>query len=428
MPNFICKVLTPQGQIVKIKMTEEDKITCLKKLKKNGMTPISVESSTEFSKTKKTKISANIYSKRKKKINIDLKKQLKFSDNITTEDLIKFTQDFLVLKKSKFTNKHALMTLVNTTNNQKFKDILHKMINNIDEGRYMYKTMKEYPDIFPYIYRNIIKTGELNDLLEESLEHAITFLKDEESLKSNLEKKIIPYIAMFFANLVMIFLSVLIGMPLIEDIFASNGSVIEIPLGIKILSFGMDFIIKYWYITIFALGLIIFGIVGYINTPKGKNKFDNFKYNNFLLGKLLYLLDFSRFIRCLNINIKNKIRFQDALEVSKNVIDNTHMIGTIENSINNVYVGKSWVTPFEKDKILNPIMLEILKKSERSDVEETLEKVIEYVDVEIEKETKRVMKLLPKISYTVIGILLVLFLVIILIPCLQVYLGGFLFV
>ena len=39
MQNFICKVRTPQGQIIKIKLTEEDKISCLKKLKRNGMTP-----------------------------------------------------------------------------------------------------------------------------------------------------------------------------------------------------------------------------------------------------------------------------------------------------------------------------------------------------------------------------------------------------
>lgn len=428
MSSFICKVLTPQGQIVKVKMSEEDKITCLKKLKKNGMTPISIESTTDFSMKKKSKISANVYSKRKKKIQFDIRKKLKLPDNVTTEDLIKFTQDFLVLKKSKFTNKHALMTLVNTTKNEKFKEILHKMINNVDEGIYMYKTMKEYPDVFPYIYRNIIKTGELNDLLEESLQHAIVFLKDEENLKSNLERKIFPYIVMIFANLVMIFLSVLIGMPLIEDIFSSNGNILEIPIGIKILSFILDFIIKYWYIVIFAISLIISGIVGYIHTGKGRNKLDKFKYNNFLLGKLLYLIDFSRFIRCLNINIKNKVRFQDALEVSKNVIDNTHMISTIENSISNVYVGKSWVTPFENDNILNPIILEILKKSERSKTQETLVKIIEYIDVEIEKETKKVMKLLPRIAYFIICMLLLLFLVIILIPCLQVYLGGFLFV
>lgn len=428
MSKFICKVLTPQGQIVKVKMNEEDKITCLKKLKKNGMTPISLEQVNDFSKKKSKKTTAEIYAKRKKKLSFNFNKELKISDNIKTEEIIKFTQDFLLLKKSKFTNKHALVTLVNTTKNEKFKEILHKMITNLDNGIYMYKTMKEYVDVFPYVYRNIIKTGELNDLLEESLEHAITYLEDEESLKNNIEKNIIPHVVMFLGILMMIFLSVLIGIPLIEDIFSSNGGNISIPFGIKVLSFILDFIIRNWYIVIFAIGLIITGIIGYINTNKGKLKYDHFKYSNFLLGKLIYLLDFSRFIRSLNISSKNKIRFQDAIEVSKNVINNTYMISTIENSINNIYIGKSWVIPFEDDKILNPIILEILKRGSKDNFEEILEKVIEYIDIEIEKETKRVMKLLPRISYTIIGIVLFLFLIIILIPCIQVYLSGFLFI
>ena len=104
------------------------------------------------------------------------------------------------------------------------------------------------------------------------------------------------------------------------------------------------------------------------------------------------------------------------------------MIGLIENSISNVYIGKSWLTPFENNKILNPIILEMLKKGTTSKSDINLEKVIEYLDVEIENETKRVMNLLPKISYTIIGIIIFLFLIIILIPCLQVYLNGFLFI
>lgn len=428
MSKFICKVITPQGQIVKFKMTENDKITCLKKLKKNGMTPISVDICREFAKSKKKKISANIYAKRKRKFNLNFNNQIKVSDKIKTEELIKFTQDFLMLKKSNFTNKHALVTILNNTENIKLKEILHKMIDNLDNGIYMYKTMKEYLDVFPYIYRNIIKTGELNDLLEESLEHAITYLEDEESLKSNIEKNIYPHITMFLGIIVMIFVSVLIGIPLIEDIFVSNGSKIAVPFGIKLLSRILGIIIKYWYIGILILGVGISWIVGYINTTKGKNKYDYFKYHNFLFGKLIYLLDFSRFIRCLMISTKNKIRFQDAIEVGKNVIDNTYMIGLIENSISNVYVGKSWIIPFENIKILDPIILEMLKKSTISKSDVNLEKVVEYLDIEIENETKRVMNLLPKISYTIIGIIIFLFLIIILIPCLQVYLSGFLFI
>jgi len=428
MPSFICKVITAQGQITKIKMNEEDKITCLKKIKKNGMTPISVEPSSKFFRKRTQKLSSSIYSKRYKKIKLNLKYQIKFSNSVKIEEIVKFTQDFYLLKKSKFTNKHALTTIVNTVKNKKFKDILFEMISNLDNGIYMYKTMKKYPDVFPLVYINIIKNGELNGLLDDSLEHAITFLEDEENIKNNIEKNIIPYLLVFLITLAMIFLSVLIGVPLIEDIFISSESNVQVPFGIKILFLGFKSIVKYWYILILGIFLIIFGVIGYVHTTKGRYKYDNFKYSNFLLGRLNYLIDFSKFIRCLTINIKSKIRFQDSLEVSKNVIDNTYMLNTIENSISNIYVGKSWVIPFEKDKVLNPITLEILKQVEKRHIDETLEKIIEYVDIEIEKEVKRIERLLPKISYSVIGIILILFLSIILIPCVQVYLGGFLFI
>lgn len=92
MPSFICKVLTPQGQIVKIKMVEDDKITCLKKLKKNGMTPINVEQHLEISSKKTKKVSANIYSKRNNKIKFNLNKTIILIDKIKSEEIIKFTR------------------------------------------------------------------------------------------------------------------------------------------------------------------------------------------------------------------------------------------------------------------------------------------------------------------------------------------------
>ena len=44
----------------------------------------------------------------------------------------------------------------------------------------------------------------------------------------------------------------------------------------------------------------------------------------------------------------------------------------------------------------------------------------------IEKELDRVLRLLPEISYILVGIVLLIFVITILIPCMQIYLGGFL--
>ena len=90
MQKFICRVVTPQGQIVEVKLQENDKMACVKKLKRNGMTPISIEPSFTFSKNLKIrnkKLTATIHSKKKKKITLIKNSDIDFINTVTLEEL-----------------------------------------------------------------------------------------------------------------------------------------------------------------------------------------------------------------------------------------------------------------------------------------------------------------------------------------------------
>ena len=42
MPEFNCRTLTPQGQVVRSIVEESSRLSCIRKLRRNGLTPISV--------------------------------------------------------------------------------------------------------------------------------------------------------------------------------------------------------------------------------------------------------------------------------------------------------------------------------------------------------------------------------------------------
>ena len=71
---------------------------------------------------------------------------------------------------------------------------------------------------------------------------------------------------------------------------------------------------------------------------------------------------------------------------------------------------------------------ESFKKGSKLRTVHTLDTAIQYMDKEIEKEINRTLKILPEISYVLVGIALLTFIVTILIPCMQIYLGGLLFI
>ena len=186
MPSYVYKAMTKYGVVVKNKVEADSKQSLIKRIKRSEMIPISVEKDLFTTKNKKAKknISAmDEYMKNFTTTNIDkskvmsnsekVKKYLTTNQKITPRDIVVFTQDLYVLKKANFNNVHALRTIIDSTDNLMFKGVLEDILAGIEAGDYMYTTMEYYSNIFPYIYTNMIKVGELSGSLTNSLQQAV---------------------------------------------------------------------------------------------------------------------------------------------------------------------------------------------------------------------------------------------------------------
>lgn len=424
MPSFICKVMTPHGQIIKVKLVEEDKISCLKKLKRNGMTPIEIKKAIFVSPNITRKISASISAKKKEDQKIKLSK--KFVKSIKLDDLKTFTKEFLFLKQSNFSNEYALKVLIANTQNINLKGIIKEIQKNCEKDIYIYETMEKYTQIFPLIYINLIKNGELTGFFDEGLKNALAYLENEEKVTNIMQEKLFPNILLIFTTILIMFLSVTLGIPLIQNLLSSINGVLQLPLITRIAINICNFIIYNWYVFVALIIIGISAIVLFFKNPAQKYKLDKFKYKNKIFGKLLYFLDFSRIARCLYVNIQNKMRIQDSLEVCKGVVKNTYMLEIIEKSINNVFKGRSWVDVYTEDKILNPITIELMKKNKDLKSPESMQKTIEYIEYQIDKETENLILRITEMSYIILGILFLLYICIVLLPSISVYLSSFL--
>ena len=443
MPTFICKSISPQGQIVKSRIEDASKISCIKKLKRNGLIPISVTQTITVTRGSQTvkrknkpkqpeydaKSTAQIASKKERNPGLieKIDKALMKTEKITFRDIRVFSQNFYLLKKAQFNNIHALSTVIETTENANFRGVLEDILSGVESGEFMYTTMEYYSNIFPYIYINMIKVGELSGSLENSLQQGVKYLEDSDKLSKKLRKILLPNIAMFFGILIMLFVAVIIGVPMLQGIFDEIGSDEQLPAITMWFAGVVDKLVQFWYIPTGIFAGIVGTIWFYIHTPRGKYNFDFFKYTMPIFGKLIYSLDFSRLMKAVLLNLQNGMRIQDALEVSKNVVKNIVMLSMIETAINNIFVGQSWIQPFENAKLSNTMITEMLKIGMQTDLTEMMAKLVEYMDQDIDNTMEKIMKVLPEISYALVGIVLIFFVVVVLVPCIQVYMGGFLF-
>ena len=145
-----------------------------------------------------------------------------------------------------------------------------------------------------------------------------------------------------------------------------------------------------------------------------------------IFGKLIYAIDFSRFMQAVLLNVKSGTRIQESLEVSKNVVQNLVLMSIIETSTNNILIGKSWIEPFEKSGLSSSMITEMLKIGMQTDLTLMLEKLIDYMKVDIDAIMNKIMKVLPEVVYAIVGVVLIFFVLVVLVPIMQVYMGDFL--
>ena len=443
MALYSFKASTEDGRIVKNKVNEISKLALIKKLKDNGLYPIEItqiksKRDNESYKRKKNssvnglieKISTDIEAKdnrRKITLKEKINKYLGTTEKITERDLSIFTQNFYLLKKANFTNIHALSTIISSTENFTLVEILRDILAGVESGEYMYKTMEYYSDVFPYIYINMIKVGELSGALENALMQAVEYLDSNASIKRRIKGILIPNIAQFALIIVMLFVGTLYALPQIQNVFDQVGTSSTLPKMTLMFQAVVNKTLEFWYIpTIIIIGIIA-AIIIYINTPKGKYNFHYFKYTMPIFGSLIFSLDFSRFLKAMLLNLRNDMRIQDTLEVSRNVVNNYVMLAIIENALKNILIGQSWIEPFEKSGLPSPMMTEMLKIGMQTDLTEMMDKLVDYMKIDIDIKIEKIMKVLPQVMYTIVGIVLVFFVVVVVVPMIQVYMGNFLF-
>ena len=443
MPTYTYRAVTKTGLVVRNKVESASRQGLIKMLKNNNLIPIDIEQvSYRSNKTPKKQkknitdiqeIMKNVNTTQigtkskvqttKEKINLYFAK----TEKITQRDLVVFTQNFYLLKKANFNNIHALNTIIEGTENISFKGILEDILAGLEAGENMYTTMEYYSNVFPYIYVNMIKVGELSGSLTNSLEQAVKYLDDTEALNKKLRGILIPNIIQFVLLIVMLIVGTLFAIPAIQGIFDELGTDETLPAITLWFADFVDKTIQYWYIPTIIIALIVAAIVFYVHTPKGKYNFHYFKYKMPIFGELIFALDFSRLMKAMLLNLKNGMRIQEAIEVSKNVVQNYVMLSIIETSINNILIGSSWVEPFEKSGLAKPMITEMLKIGMQTDLTEMMEKLVEYMEIDIDNIMTKIMKALPQVVYAIVGVVLIFFVLVVLVPCIQVYMGNFLF-
>lgn len=446
MPEYKYRGMLRNGKIVRGVMMAKNRHSLLKSLKDSRIQPIEVkamreklisESKKKIDHSKLDKIQKDLEKQRiagiKKKAEISQKQstasKLGLEINLQMpkpKDILVMTNSMYVLKKAKFNNIATLESLYNSTQNKKLKETIENILIGVESGASIHEMMSQYPKIFPPLYINFIRVGENSGSLDMALLHARDFMESEINLKKQIKGILLPKVLMFVGIWIAMIAALLYGVPLIQNVYDMFGVQKELPPATMwALNFSKA-LMKYWYIVVMLIAAIYAIFKVYLSTSIGRYEWDKMKIKLPVIGTLNLNIIASKFFKAMLLNLRNGQRIQESLESAKSVTTNYYFLSLVETGKNQLQAGGSWIDPFEADKAFPVMAIEMLKIGMQSDLVEMMDKVEEYIRQEIDESIQKTIKILPDVTYVFVGIVLIFFVIVVMVPLMDVYMGGFL--
>lgn len=440
MPDYKYRIIGEDGKVSRGKINATSKSNALENLKRNNNQPIMIKKMNEsiirrkrvdYNKINTEAINSRERQKKKEKKDIsqmtleDLKKiDVHLPQPIKSKDIIILVNNLYILKKAKFNNLQALRAVFDSVENLKLKDIVEDILIGVEGGERLYSVMEKYPKVFPPMFVNFIRVGEESGTLDTALLYARDYIEESDQLAKQVRSAIIPRVLQFIGIMGGMMAALLFGVPMLEDVYEMFGSEKEIPKATQI---GMDvakWIVSNWYIVVGVIAALGVAFYIWVSTPMGKYRWDKFKLTCPVIGPLLTNITINKFFQAMLLNIKNGMRIQESLEVSKNVTNNYYFLSAVQAGKTNSLEGQSWITPFEDKKLFKPMVSQMISIGMQTDLAEMMEKVNEYIKMEIDESLAIFVKVLPDVTYLFVGIALIAFCITVMVPLTEVYMGG----
>ena len=378
MPIFSYRATTMEGAIVEGVIEAVDDKSAIERLKNTGIIPLEVISPKEGIKKRITLRSSK-------------------------GDLLIFTTELSALLGAGLPLDRSLNILSEISGSREMKDIIQSILKSIREGNSFSDALQKHPRVFPRLYINMIRAGEAGGVLDVVLDKLNEFLESAKALKDHiLSVMIYPAILVLTGGASIIVLLTYV-LPKFSVIFAELGG--SLPLSTKILLTLSNTLKSYWWI---VLSIIIMGYVilkRYTKTDTGRYKWDSFKLK--IMGEVIRKLETARFCRTLGTLLKSGVPLLQALNNSKDVINNKVIASAIDTVSAGAKGGKGIAVPLSDTKVFPQLALSMIKVGEETgQLDSMLLKVATTYEKSLNESIKRLTSLLEPVMILIMGMVI----------------------
>ncbi|MFN7133568.1 MAG: type II secretion system inner membrane protein GspF, partial [Myxococcales bacterium] len=324
------------------------------------------------------------------------------SQRVSATDLAIMTRQLATLLGAGVALVEALTALQDQVDHEKLKMVVSQIKQRVNEGSQLADAMSQHPKVFSTLYVNMIRAGESSGALDIVLVRLADFTENQARLKQKVTGTLAYPAIMLLVSVVIVGILMTVVVPKVTKIFEDNK--VTLPIMTRILIAVSNFMSEYWYLVVAGLIAAIVGFFKWKASKAGKPKWDRMVLKAPVFGSLVRMIAIARFSRTLSTLLKSSVPLLAAMDIVRNIVDNSVLADVIEKARDSIREGESIAAPLKRSGEFPPLVYHMIAIGERSgQLEDMLVNVATAYEGQVEVRVSAMTTLLEPIMIVFLG-------------------------
>lgn len=323
-----------------------------------------------------------------------LGKEVKFTflQRVSADDLGIATRQLATLLQAGVPMVDSLNALIDQTEAPALKRILSQVKTEVNEGVSLADAFAKHK-VFDHIFVNMVRAGETSGTLDVVLQRLADFKEGQARIQGEILSALMYPLVMVFVGVVNVGILFTVVVPRITRMF--ENSKVALPWKTQILILVSNTVRDYWWAIAIVVAAAVYFTRRWLKTEEGRATWDRWRLTLPVAGSLTRMIAVARFSRTLGTLLAAGVSLLTALDIVKNVVNNTVLFKIIESVRDAVREGEEIAPPLKRSGQFPPMVTHMVAIGEKSgQLEQMLERVATAYEQRVDARMKGLMSLL----------------------------------
>ena len=340
---------------------------------------------------------------------------------IKAQELTVMTRQLATMVASGMSILRAVHVLEDQTENEKLKDILAQVRQDIEAGISMSDSLEKHPETFNELYVAMTRTGESAGMLEESLERVADQLEKADSLRRQVRAAMAyPMMIGIFALVVLLALVAFL-IPVFEEVFKDFDG--KLPFITRI-SVGMSNVVRgQWYLLIGGTFAVVIGFKKWKKSSWGQWQWDKIRLKiPAKIGDVIHKIALARWSRTFAGLVHAGVPLLQAIDITAKTAGNSHIEKAMDDVKVSVQRGGTIAEPLRQSPLFPSMVAHMVGVGEETgNLDGMLGKVADFYEDEVAAVIKALTSILEPVMIILVGAIVGFIVISMYLPLFQLY-------